>query len=201
MFIVLGGPNGSGKSTIAKRLVFDTCGVRRFLNADTIARGLAAYGPELAAVSAGRVMLEETDRLIADRDSLAVESTLSGRVWANRLKGPLRDGGYRTHLGFVYTRAPDENVSRVAARVATGGHHIPEHDIRRRYVRALNNFFRLYAPLVETWEVHDNTDGDPVLVAHRDLDGRTTVHDAVEWTRRRRMEQTGDDLCMIPRTP
>ena len=183
VFLILAGPNGSGKSTMARRLVLETWGVQRFLNADTIARGLAAYGPELAAVSAGRVMLTEADDLIAAGDSLAVETTLSGRVWANRLRGAVAGAGHWRHLAFVYTGRADENVARVASRVSGGGHDIPEHDIRRRYERALGNLFRIYIPLVDSWEVYDNTASPTRLVARGGPAGPPEVADPVEWQR------------------
>lgn len=52
--VVLAGPNGAGKTTAAQRLVRDLLGIRNFVNADTIARGLAAFDPESVALAAGR---------------------------------------------------------------------------------------------------------------------------------------------------
>ena len=47
------------------------------------------------------------------------------------------------------------------ARVARGGHDIPEADIRRRYTRSLTNLVRLLPKLSEL-RVFDNSDeGDP----------------------------------------
>lgn len=45
--------------------------------------------------------------------------------------------GYRTYLYFIATRDPDINVSRVANRVALGGHTVPTDKIRARYERSL----------------------------------------------------------------
>ena len=186
-FVMLGGPNGSGKSTMAPIVVRDVWGIKRFLNADTIARGLAAYDPDLAAVSAGRAMLQECDRLTEQRQDFAIETTLSGRGWAARLKGPLKDGDYRTHLAFVYINAPGINIQRVASRVAIGGHHIPDEDVRRRHQRALNNFFRIFRPLVQSWEVYDNTGEEPRLIASQQQGQDVLATDDVEW---RRLETT-----------
>jgi len=55
--IVLAGPNGAGKTTAAPKVLRDVLGVVEFVNADTIAQGLAAFGPELVALEAGAVML------------------------------------------------------------------------------------------------------------------------------------------------
>ena len=49
-----------------------------------------------------------------------------------------RATGYRTYLYYVATLDPLINVSRVANRVATGGHPVPENKIRERYFRSLD---------------------------------------------------------------
>ena len=46
--------------------------------------------------------------------------------------------GYRTYLYYVATESPDINVSRVAYRVDTGGHPVPEEKIIARYYRSLD---------------------------------------------------------------
>ena len=48
-----------------------------------------------------------------------------------------RDAGYRTYLYFVATDDPSINISRVANRVALGGHAVPEGKIEERYHRSL----------------------------------------------------------------
>ena len=63
-FVLLGGPNGSGKSTVAQDVVKGMWKIGRFLNADTIARGLSGFDPDLAMVAAGRVLLTEARRHI-----------------------------------------------------------------------------------------------------------------------------------------
>jgi predicted ABC-type ATPase len=37
----------------------------------------------------------------------------------------------------------------VRQRVRTGGHDVPEADVRRRYLPSLRNFFKLYLPLAD----------------------------------------------------
>lgn len=180
-FIILGGPNGSGKSTIAPGLVRDVWGIKRFLNADTIARGLAGFDPDMAMVAAGRVLLSEAKRHIASRTDFAVETTLSGSTYARWLRRDM--AGWRTHLAFVYTRSVEENVIRVRKRVLVGGHDVPEVDIRRRYDRSLGNFFGLYRPLVGSWEMIDNTENEQAIVAERPIDGSLIVTNRVEWMR------------------
>ena len=184
-FVLMGGPNGSGKSTLAERVVLGEFGIVRFMNADTIARGFAAYDVDVAAASAGRALLMEADRLVEARQDYATETTLSGRSWAKRIK-QMNAAGYLTHLAFVYVDSPDRNVDRVAYRVAHGGHHIPEDDIRRRYERSLSNLFKVYLPIVSSWKIYNNTstDGHRAVAAKGD-GGDIDIFDPVEWERLR----------------
>jgi len=45
--------------------------------------------------------------------------------------------GYRVYLYFITTEDPNINVSRVANRVAEGGHPVPEEKTRNRYYKSL----------------------------------------------------------------
>jgi predicted ABC-type ATPase len=55
--VIIAGPNGAGKSTVAPKILRGTLAVKEFVNADVIARGLSAFEPERAALSAGKIML------------------------------------------------------------------------------------------------------------------------------------------------
>ncbi len=163
--VILAGPNGAGKSTVAPGLLSELLGVRHFVNADTIARGLSAFHPEEMALRAGRVMLEQLNHLAGIRVDFAFETTLATRSFAPWLVS-LIQGGYHFHLVFFWLPSPEVAVARVQGRVSSGGHHVPDEDVRRRYSRGLQNFFQLYRPLAKTWQVLDNTDpGGPRLIA------------------------------------
>lgn len=162
--LVLGGPNGAGKSTLAPVLLSRAVGIRHFVNADVIARGLSGFAPEAAALEAGKTMLRRLDELAARRESFAFESTLSARSFAPWLQ-KLRESGYHVAIGFVWIASVDLAIQRVAHRVRLGGHGIPPDDIRRRYGRCIANFHELYRPLADTWEVYDNTQPPPRLIA------------------------------------
>jgi predicted ABC-type ATPase len=158
--VVIAGPNGAGKTTAAPFLLRDTLGVTEFVNADTIAQGLSAFEPEQVAVTAGRVMLARLKGLAARRANFAFETTLASRSFAPWLAG-LIAGGYAFHLIFLWLPSADFAVSRVAHRVAKGGHAVPEETVRRRYDAGLRNFFSLYQPQSTTWQMYDNSSGSP----------------------------------------
>ncbi len=55
-------------------------------------------------------------------------------------------------------------VSRVALRVAQGGHNIPEDVIRRRFEAGLENFHNEYSKVVNSWALYDNYGLQPRLL-------------------------------------
>ena len=181
LVVVLAGPNGAGKSTTAAHLLRGALSVEEFVNADTIAQGLSAYRPELAAVAAGRVMLERLHFLARERRDFAFETTLAGRGHARWL-GDLRSAGYRAHLIFLSLPSPDLSVARVVERVRQGGHHVPEDVVRRRFAGGLRNLFTSYSQAVNTWQVYDNADlTGPRLIASRVADMNVVIADADAW--------------------
>jgi predicted ABC-type ATPase len=123
--VVLSGPNGAGKSTAAPSLLKGRLSVDQFVNADEIARGLAGFAPETAAIPAGRIMLTRLRELAAARADFAFESTLASRSFARWLES-LTSGGYRFHLVFLWLPSADLAVARVRDRVRQGGHDVPE---------------------------------------------------------------------------
>ena len=153
-----------------------------FVNADVIARGLSAFNPEAAAFQAGRVMLLRLRELAQERIDFAFETTLASRVFAPWLAA-LIESGYVFTLIYVWVKSPDLCIDRVARRVSTGGHHVPDDVVRRRYFGGLRNFFTLYRPLAETWKLADNSEPERFhLVADGCRDKRTSVYDETGWS-------------------
>ena len=74
--IIVAGPNGAGKTTFARSFLPEEAGLPRFINADQIAAGLAAFAPETAAIRAGRLMLAESARCAQSGDSFAFETKI-----------------------------------------------------------------------------------------------------------------------------
>jgi predicted ABC-type ATPase len=83
--IIIAGPNGAGKTTFAREFLLKDAGIIYFVNPDLIAGGLSPLRPELASVAAGRIFLNELDRLANSKSDFAFESTLSGRSYLRLL--------------------------------------------------------------------------------------------------------------------
>ena len=161
--VILAGPNGAGKTTLAIRFVPPDV---PFLNADNIARTLAPLPGQNADLAAGRLLLARMEETVAARTSFAIETNLANRTLATRIPR-WQSAGYLVSLVFVWLPSADLAVQRVAARVRSGGHDIPETTIRRRYQAGLRSFFEVYQPLVDSWRLYDNSNpAGASLVAH-----------------------------------
>ena len=161
--VVIAGPNGAGKTTFAREFLPHEANCPDFINADLIAAGLSPFKPESAALRAGRLMLEEIYEKIRQGKSFAFETTLSGRTYM-KLLSDCRKQGYRILLVFLSLPSSDMAIARVAARVAQGGHNVPETDIRRRFEAGLKNFQDAYKKIVDAWILYDNSGNLPKVV-------------------------------------
>lgn len=78
---IVAGPNGSGKTTLTK-WVREEFQDNPVLDPDAIASSLQTTGATRgSAIDAGREVLLKAERLIADGQSLTVETTLSGHTY------------------------------------------------------------------------------------------------------------------------
>lgn len=160
--IIIGGPNGAGKTTFAKAFLTTGQGIQHFINGDLIASGLSPLHPELAARAAGRLLLSELDRLTKARESFALESTLSGKTYVERVRN-LKESGYAIEMIFLRLKSPELAIKRVAIRVKQGGQNVPVAAIRRRFSRGWPNFVEHYKHLADTWTVYENSGPIPML--------------------------------------
>ena len=154
--IIIAGPNGAGKTTFANEILGDVLEGVDFINADIIAAELCPENPESVAVRAGRMMLGQIALKVEKGVSFALETTLSGRVYAKAIPR-WRALGYEVILFFLSLPSPDLSVLRVASRVNHGGHQIPEEVIRRRFDAGMKNFYDVFRDLVDCWYLYDNS--------------------------------------------
>ena len=160
--VMIAGPNGAGKTTFAREFLPNEAHCPNFVNADLIAAGLSPFAPELAAYKAGRLMLEAIAEHASRGESFAFETTLSGMTYA-RMIPAWRANGYVVKLLFLALPDAEMALARVAARVAQGGHNVPEEVVRRRFAAGRNNLDR-YRQLVNSWQLYDNSSVQPLLL-------------------------------------
>ncbi len=172
---IIAGPNGSGKTTFAKKFLPDYAKCLHFVNADLIASGLSPFSPQIAAMKAGRLVLEQLHDLTNKDVDFAFETTLSGKTYINFLK-KIKQKGYRLHLFFLWIPNTELALARIKDRVAEGGHDVPANDVRRRFARSIHNFFQFYRSLLDSWMLFDNSGLVPKLIAE-EKDGHMDILD------------------------
>jgi len=155
---------GAGKTTFAREFLPNYADCRNFINVDLIAAGLAPLAPETAAFRAGRLMLEEIERLANQRTDFGFETTLSGRSYLGLIR-ELKNRGYCISIFFLWVPTVNLALSRVRDRVLKGGHDVPEKDVRRRFDRSIRNFLVDYRCLVDSWTLFDNSSVPPLCIA------------------------------------
>lgn len=163
--VIIAGPNGAGKTTFAREFLPNEANCPDFINADLIASGLSPFRPEVMAVRAGRLMLQEINTRVRRLENFAFETTLSGKVYANKISEWQRLG-YHVKLIFLSLPNVDIALARIAARVAQGGHNVPEQTVRRRFDAGLQNFEKLYKNIVDAWALYDNSGTVPILLEY-----------------------------------
>jgi predicted ABC-type ATPase len=159
---VLAGVNGSGKSSIGGATI--RAFGADYYNPDEAARAIADADPSLGQAQAngiawqhGRQMLE---RAISRRLDFAFETTLGGGTIARLLSQAIA-ARIEVHVWYVGLADVGLHVARVRARVATGGHDIPDDVIRRRFAHSRLNLIHLL-PGLASLRVHDNSvEADP----------------------------------------
>lgn len=154
---VLAGVNGAGKSSIGES-IFAAEGSVVF-NPDTIAARIRSLHPDISASLAnahawqlGKALLEQA---IADGKDYRFETTLGGNTIPRLLREAARQG-HRLHIWHCGLDSPERHIRRVRARVAQGGHNIPEAKIRERWDASRKNLIRLL-PHIHHLRLYDNS--------------------------------------------
>jgi predicted ABC-type ATPase len=181
---IIAGSNGAGKTTFATEFLPLYANCRNFINPDLLARAYSPFDPDAGMRRAGRAVLERIAEFIAARSNFAFETTLSGRTYLPLMRR-LKPLGFRLHMFYLWVPGPELALLRIRDRVESGGHNVPELDVRRRFGRTLINLFTLYRPLLDTLHFFDNSSDRPRLV-FKDEAGRTTVSDAALYEALRR---------------
>ena len=137
---IISGCNGSGKTTASYTLLPELLDCSEFVNADEFAKSLSPFGPEAASISASRFMMKKVQYLFSRREDFCIETTLATRSLLKMVRRA-QEQGYFVTVIYFWLRSPEIAIARVAARVAAGGHDIPEETIRRRYQVGLSYLF------------------------------------------------------------
>lgn len=163
---VLAGTNGAGKSSVAGATV-RALGSNYF-NPDEATRRILHANPDLGLGEANSRAWGQGKRLlqtaITTHMDFAFETTLGGNTIPSLLE-TAHNAGVAVRIWYVGLQGVDLHIARVRARVAEGGHDIPETKIRERYDRSRANLIRLLPKLTEL-RLYDNSENsNPALEA------------------------------------
>lgn len=158
---VLAGVNGAGKSSIGGQHLLDVSGMPWF-NPDTFARAyreVAGCGQEEANAIAWGEGMRHLDEAIANGTNYAFETTLGGRTVPAKIAAAA--ASHDVVIWYCGLASPELHIARVKARVASGGHDIPEGKIRERYESSLVNLIALLPRLSSLMAYDNSTEAEP----------------------------------------
>lgn len=185
---VISGCNGAGKTTASYAILPEMLGCSQFVNSDEFAKSLSPFSPDAASIQAGKLMLLKMNYLFSRNEDFAIETTLATRS-LKRIMENAREKGYSVTILYFWLNSPDLAVERVRARVAAGGHNIPEDTIRRRYVAGLHYFFNVYRQMADRWILADNSQIPFKIVAEGHRSELTVLNEATYATIAERAEE------------
>jgi predicted ABC-type ATPase len=132
-----------------------------------IAQGMSPFAPELAAIRAGRLMLEEIELSVRRGADFGFETTLSGRTHLRVIRD-LKKRAYQVHFFYLWVPSVELALARIRERVSRGGHDVPEAAVRRRFERSITNFLVHYRLLADSWMLFDNSTAVLSIVASQE---------------------------------
>lgn len=152
-YIIFAGVNGAGKSTFYN--IYRKAGNMERINTDEIVRQFGKWSNPNDVLKAGKIAVERISDYFEKGISFNQETTLCGNSIIRNIK-KAKELGYHIELYFVGLDSAEIAKERIAHRVATGGHGIPDKDVERRYVESMENFKKVLS-LVDYAAVYDNT--------------------------------------------
>jgi predicted ABC-type ATPase len=156
---VIAGVDGAGKSSVAGSALREEGG--DYHNPDEVTEAYLARGlPETEANSrAWHRGRRDLTRAVDEGRDFAFETTLGGHTMTELLLRAARNG-LRIRMIFIGLESAELHLRRVRARVAHGGHSIPEDRIRQRWLTSRKNLIRLL-PEITDLRLFDNSEEAP----------------------------------------
>jgi predicted ABC-type ATPase len=176
VFWIVAGPNGSGKSSAYQEADIESLARSVWIiNPDLLtARIQEVEGLELRAANLAAVQRIETwlDASIRAYQTVGVETVLSTDKY-RRLVLAAKAQQFEIRLSYIILNSPERNIERVRARVAKGGHAVPQHKIIERYARSLEQL-PWFLDQADGASLYDNSGSSSRLIG-RKRDGVITL--------------------------
>lgn len=157
MITVIAGVNGAGKSSVVGEFLRSQNGA--YFNPDEVTRSLMLSDPRLTLAEANSqawlLGVLQLERAIESDDDYILETTLGGDTIFKKLKVAMANG-IAVRLIFCGLESVALHIERVNARVAKGGHAIPEEKIRQRWKQSRYHLCQLIS-VCDAVVVYDNS--------------------------------------------
>jgi predicted ABC-type ATPase len=167
--VIVGGINGCGKTTLARHAGPELFLGQTAINPDDLTREVVKRLPALEGIAAILVGVERAEkavwRAIAEGENVAIETVLSSDKFVPVVRAARRRN-YHTRLIYIGLPSVELAIERVAQRVASGGHNVPEAKIRSRWSRTHGMFGKMRDE-VDDVMVFSNRELTPILVGER----------------------------------
>ena len=136
VFTLIAGANGAGKSTLTSGNpeVFSPFPL---LDPDTFRKPISPASTA-SSIAAGREVLRLAGEYLERHQSFSIQTTLSRKNYLEMMICA-RTLGFEIVLVYIGTEKVEINLARIAQRVLSGGHDVPEADVRRRFGRSFKN--------------------------------------------------------------
>jgi predicted ABC-type ATPase len=168
-FWIVAGPNGCGKSTAYGRGdVMGLDGSVWIINPDLLTVRLKdVENLDLLAANLAAVQRIESwlDKSIEVHQTIGVETVLSSPKY-RRLVEKAKAHDFEVCFVYVYLQTPEMQLERIRARVAKGGHAVPEDKVRERRKRSFEQSGWFFSQADRAW-AFDNSGEMPVLVVQK----------------------------------
>ena len=157
------GPNGSGKSSVIRSTELDiVCPF--IINPDNFARCIKDVDDETERYLSAMRFCEKLRHMMLESNMEFGFETVGSRPDKLDFIRDAKNRGYSIVLVFVTTGDPEICISRIAQRVAAGGHGVPDDKVRSRYVRTMS-MLPQYLDLADEAILCDNGGDSPRVVA------------------------------------
>lgn len=160
VLVAIAGPNGSGKTTFYENFIAPF-GLP-FVNADLIAKDIAAKGGKTGDYEAAKAAERKRRELLSKKRSFCMETVFSDAVGDKRKF--LRDAqksGYGVLLIFIGLDHVETSRARVAQRVSAGGHTVPDKKIEDRFPRTVENLRKAIGFVDYAWLLDNSSFDEP----------------------------------------
>lgn len=176
--ILIARPNGAGKSSVYQDADFETEGRTVWIvNLDLLtARIQYSENPDLSEANIAGVsrIWNWLDALMSVHQTDGAETVLSTDKFRAMVQRP-KSMGFAIWLIYGVIDSPESNIERTRPRVAKGGHDVPQHKIKKRYFRSLQQL-PWFLDQSDVALIRDNSKAEPKLTAKK-RDGVVTLQE------------------------